>query len=180
MRKKSVLFIDFPQIANGAVRYNFYELFRNFGQEFDEIKTFAKIPREPKEEKDTWGIIRVATNAGAFPTLYPSDVDPFLVEDIRRTLERKDIKEIAILSGDNGYYAVLRTAKRAGMKIKVILPTGNNSYLLRSVADEIVTIEDYAREYIPETSLRMKGFVFQTIMKDKKVIKALNRGEKVG
>lgn len=150
--KRAILFVDFPQLVNGTVKYDFYELFNNLWNEFDEIRTFTKIPREPRDEKDVWGVIRVATMAGGLPTLYPSDVDGIITVDILRTLEREDVKKIAILSGDNGYNPVLRMTKRVGKKIKVILPSNSNSYLLRSVADELATIDEYATEYIPGTS----------------------------
>ena len=140
---KSILFVDFPQLARGGVRYEFYELFRKLRLEFDEIRVFARIPKDASNEKDVWGLIRVATNAGAFPTLYPCGVDGFIVEEIRRCLERGDVGEIALLSGDGGFSEVLRTAKRRGVRVKVLLPS-DGSHLLKDVADEVVPLESYS------------------------------------
>jgi len=167
MKKKKIIFIDLPQLAHG-IRFDFYEIFVNLGREFDELRIYARIPREPEAGgKDTWGLIRVAVNSGGFVTLYPSDVDGFIVEDIRKTLERKEVGEIAILAGDSGYYEVLRVAKRAGLKVKVILPPESNSYLLRSLADEIKTIADYAKEYAPETP-ETKSNVYQIVARNER------------
>ena len=150
--KKAILFVDFPQLVNGVIRYDFYELFKNLWNEFDEIKVFAKIPREPKDEKDVWGLLRVATKAGGYPTLYPSDVDGIISIEILKSLERDEIEKIAILSGDNGYNPALRIVKRSGKKIKVIIPPHMNSYLLKSVANETALITEYTKEYIPKAS----------------------------
>lgn len=151
-RKKGgkILFVDFPNIVNGGYeKPNFYELFQNLRAEFDEVRTYAYIPQESMDEK--WGLLRVLVNAGALPVLCPSgDVDPIIVDEIWRVIEeKKNICEIGLLSADNGFFRVLESAKRRGVKVKVILPS-SSSKLLNSVADEVAGIKEYARAFVPQ------------------------------
>ncbi len=147
MKKKSILFVDLPQLTKNTVRYDFNELFCNLRKDTDEIRTYAEIPREQSDGRvDIWRLLRVATTSGAFPVLCPFDPDPLIVEEIRRTIERSDIGEISLLSGDNGFTEVLRTCQKKGIRTKVILPPNNGSYLLRQVADDVRYIDDYSSE----------------------------------
>jgi uncharacterized LabA/DUF88 family protein len=140
IRKKSIVFVDLPQLINSPAKTDFYELFQKLRMEFDEVKTFAKAP---DENNAVIGILRVAANAGALPILTPGDPDPIIVEEIRRTMDRKDVGKIALVSGDNCFFATLETAKKRGIQIKVFLPFDNKSRLLMAVADEVVPIENY-------------------------------------
>ena len=141
-----LLFVDFPWLMNQEKRYHLYHLFYKLAQEFDEIVCFAQLPKfkRPEDETAIWGSIRIAAVCGAFPTLYPSDVDPFVVTSMYRSLARKEITMIGILSGDQGYYEAIKDLKRSGKKIKIIVNDVCNYYLLRSVADEVAILDEYA------------------------------------
>lgn len=139
-----IVFIDLPQIINTPIKPDLYELFHKLREEFDLIYTFAKIP----EGDDGWGMLRVAANAGAFPVLCPGDPDPIIAEEIRRVIESHKVKEICLVSGDNGYFRILETVKKRGIRIKIILPFNNQSRLLMSIADEADPIEKYAKPFI--------------------------------
>ncbi len=148
MRRKKVekvVFVDLPQLMNGGKKPNFYTLFENLREEFDEVKTYST-----PSKGESLNALGVAASAGAFPIICPGDPDPIIVEEIRRLLDkRRGINEIAILSGDTGYFEVLETVKREGIKTKVILPYDNGSRLLKTIADEIASVEEYAPEYNP-------------------------------
>lgn len=147
---KKVLFVDLPNIVSGGgEKPNFYELFQHLREEFDEVRTYAYIP--PESQDDKWGLLRVLVNAGALPIFCPSgDVDPIIVDEIWRALEeKKNIEEIGILSADNGFFRVLESAKRRGIKVKVISPK-SGSKLLNCVADEVAGMDEYARAFVPE------------------------------
>lgn len=145
-----VAFVDLPQVMNATVRPDFYELFHKLREEYDFVYTFAKIP----EGDDGWGMLRVVANAGAFPVLCPGDPDPIIAEEIRRTIEQFKVKEICLLSGDNGFFKVLETAKKKGVRIKIILPFNNRSRLLMLIADEADPIEKYAKPFVNHESAR--------------------------
>lgn len=141
-----LLLVDFPWLINQEKRYHLYQLFYKLSEEFDEIACFAQMPKykRPEDEINIWGAVRIASSCGAFPTLYPSDVDPFLVTAMYRTHARKEVTLIGILSGDQGYYEAIKDLKRSGKKIKLILNDTSNYYLLRSLADEVSTLDEYA------------------------------------
>lgn len=141
-----LLLVDFPWLINQEKRYHLYQLFYKLSEEFDEIACFAQIPKykRPEDEINIWGAIRIAAACGAFPTLYPSDVDPFLVTSMYRSHARKEVTLIGILSGDQGYYEAIKDLKRSGKKIKLIVNDACNYYLLRSLADEVSTLDEYA------------------------------------
>jgi uncharacterized LabA/DUF88 family protein len=140
-RGKSIVFIDLPQLINNPWKTDFYDLFQKLRAEFDDVKTFAKVP----DENSGIGILRVAANAGALPILCPGDPDPIIAEEIRRAIERKDVGKIGVVEGDNCFFQTLETAKKRGVRIKVILPFNNKSRLLTTIADEVVPIESYTQ-----------------------------------
>lgn len=135
-------FVDLPSLRSTPnFKIDFYSLFARLRVESDVVLVFTEIPAE---DSSFWGVLRVAANAGALPILCPSDPDPIIVEFIRRFLDLEDLEEICLLSGDNGFFLVLESAKKRGIRIKVILPQGNTSKLLSLIADETVKIEEFA------------------------------------
>ena len=147
-KSKKVVFVDAPQILNGHSRPDFNELARNLRGEFDEVRAYAKFPEKFNGDTELPKTLHALAKAGFLPMMAPADVDPIITAEIFKVInERNDIEEIAILSGDNGYFLALEAAKKAGIKTKVIIPNGNNSKLLTSIADEVARVEDYSGEY---------------------------------
>jgi hypothetical protein len=144
MMRKKILFVDLPQIMNG-VRPDYVELFKNLSEEFDEIRAFANL------KENSMKILIAIANTGILPIGCPCDPDPIIVNEILCTVARNpDIEMVGLLSGDNGYFTVLKNIRQQGIKTKVILPYNNESRLLSSVVDEVVTIDHYARVYKPD------------------------------
>lgn len=149
-RSAKVLFIDVPQILNGHSRLDFNELGRNLRSEFNEVRAYARFPEKFNGDtpEELPKMLHALAKAGFLPMMAPADVDPIITAEILKVInERNDIEEIAILSGDNGYFLALEAAKKAGIKTKVIIPNGNSSRLLTSIADEVARVEEYTVEY---------------------------------
>ena len=147
-KKRSILFVDAPNLLYGHLRYNLEELFNSLFLQWDEILVFIRIPRERENNetngKDHWGLIRKLAHLGLTPIISTYDPDPLIAEKINRTIERKDIKTIGLLSSDSGFFETLRTAKRRGYKIKVIVRDDTMVNSLKMVADDVILLSDYA------------------------------------
>jgi len=149
-KSKKMVFIDVPQILNGHSRLDFNELARSLRSDFDEVRAYARFPERFNGDtpEELPKILHALAKAGFLPMMCPADVDPIIDAEIHKVInERNDIEEIALLSGDNGYFLALEAAKKAGIKTKVIIPNGNSSKLLTSIADEVVGVEEYSAEY---------------------------------
>lgn len=137
----AIAFVDLPQIVR--CRADFHELSLSLHQEFDEVWTYAHVPHKVEENTSKWGVIIAASYSGLIPILCPSDPDPLLAEAILRASKRRDVRLIALVSGDTGFFWALKYAKRNGKKVKIILPPDGRSRLLRMIADEVAYLEEY-------------------------------------
>ena len=167
---RKILFVDGPQLIVGNERLEFAQLASNLSKEFDEIKTYLPFRGSTH---DVPSIFRSLSYVGIYPTLVPVDPDPIIAAEIIKIAYREGNRVfIGLLSGDNGYYNALLEAKKAGAKIKIILPNGNHSKLLTSIADEVTKATDYAPKFFarPQVITEKKALVEKPTIAMKKSI----------
>jgi len=141
--KKSILFVDFFYLYKRQI--NFRDLFSKIELDYDDVRIFSKIPFDNISESsvDIWRAIRSAVKSGLFVTLFPADADPIITVEIMKSIGRKDVEKITLLSADQGFYEPLRIARRFGKDVTVILSNEFNCWLLRRIANRTINLEDY-------------------------------------
>lgn len=151
---KKVLFVDIPQIMGfneGSIRPDFVQLSQNLWSEFDDIRAyvgFQKWEQLPQGTRVFPSIYQTLSYSGIPPTITMSDPDPIIATEIVKIAYREGNRIlIGLLTGDQGYYNALAEAKKAGSIIKVILPSKNGLLSLKTIADEISYVSDYASGY---------------------------------
>lgn len=152
-----ILFVDIPQLFclnDTSKRPDFKELSASLWREWDYIFAFASFQKWEQSIQGPRLLPRVyqsLSHSGIYPILTPSDPDPIIAANIV-SLSSKYGHHIMIglLSGDSGFFNSLLEAKKFGSTIKLILPNGNRCTALKSIADEISKVSDYAKNFYTE------------------------------